>query len=193
MTEEFTLLKRVAEGDETAFKCIFDMHRDKLYNYLYRVTKSREIAEEIVIDVFLKLWMGRELIQDIYNLDAFLRKVAHNKALDYFRIASRNNAMQKMIRQEIEMAQETAADHQLLSKESDEIFHNAIKKLSPQRRIVFTLSRVEGLTHDEIARKLNLSRNTVRNTISDTLKHMKDVILQNEMSALIIPMLLFLN
>ncbi len=193
MTEEFTLLKRVAEGDETAFKCIFEMHRDKLYNYLYRVTKSREIAEEIVIDVFLKLWMGRELIQDIYNLDAFLRKVAHNKALDYFRIASRNNAMQKMIRQEIEMAQETAADHQLLSKESDEIFHNAIKKLSPQRRIVFTLSRVEGLTHDEIARKLNLSRNTVRNTISDTLKHMKDVILQNEMSALIVPMLLFLN
>lgn len=193
MNEEYNLLKLVAEGDETAFKCIFEMHREKLYNYLFRITKSREISEEIVIDVFVKLWMGRELIQDIHNLDAFLRKVAHNKALDYFRIASRNHALQKMIRQEIEMAQESAADHQVLSKESDEIFHNAIKKLSPQRRIVFTLSRVEGLTHEEIAQKLNLSRNTVRNTISDTLRHMKDAIMHHETSALLIPLFLLLN
>src|SRR5579859_5286981 len=97
MDKDTDLLYEIASGNETAFRVLFNARYEKLFNYLLRITKSREIAEEIATDVFLKLWMGRELMNEISNLDAFLYKVAYNKALDFFRVAARNNRLQRLI------------------------------------------------------------------------------------------------
>jgi RNA polymerase sigma-19 factor, ECF subfamily len=175
MEKDPLLLHKIAAGNEAAFKILFETRRDKLYNYLFRITKSREIAEEIVIDVFLKLWIGRELLKEIENLDGFLYKVAYNKALDFFRIASRNVRLQKLITREMENDRERVreADYDLLENEYREILNHAIGQLSPQKRLIFSLSRKNGLSHDEIARQLNLSRNTVRNTIAGSLRSIR--------------------
>ncbi|MFT3947415.1 MAG: RNA polymerase sigma-70 factor [Agriterribacter sp.] len=165
-------------------------HRGKLYNYLYSIVKSKEIAEEIVLDVFMKMWTGRELIMHIENMDAFLHKVACNKALDFLRIASRNEALQKLARREMELAKEKEADHKMLEQECREIIDQAIQQLSPQRRMVFTLSRMHGLSYDEIAQKLQLSRNTVRNTMAETLRSLRTFLHKNNISSLLLVMLL---
>lgn len=178
------LLMEVASGDEDAFKLFFEKHRDKLYNYLFSIVKSKEIAEEIVMDVFLKMWIGRELMTDIQNMDAFLHKVAYNKALDFLRMASRNASLQKLVNREIEVAREKEADHKIMEQESREIIDQAIQQLSPRRRMVFTLSRVHGLTYDEIAQKLQLSRNTVRNTMAETLYSLRSFLHKNNISVL---------
>lgn len=176
--------------DEKAFKQLFEAHRDKLFNYLVIITKSREIAEEIVIDVFVKLWTGRELIPEIVNLDAFLHKVAYNKALDFFRIASRNTRLQALINQEMLQDREKEADVRLLENECNEILHKALAQLSPQRRAVFTLSRLESLTYEEIAARLNLSRNTVRNTIAESLKSIRRFLITNDFNGIAVLWLL---
>jgi RNA polymerase sigma-70 factor (family 1) len=173
MKDAALLLTEIAAGSEAAFKTLFENYQDKLSRYLVRSIKSPEVAEEIVIDIFLKLWMGRELLGEIRNIDGFLYTVAHNKALDFLKSASRNANLQKLVLREMELSQENQADHQLLDHEYQGILHDAIKQLSPQRRQIFTLSRENGYSHDEIARRLNLSRNTVKNTITETLRLLK--------------------
>lgn len=186
MFTDAELLVQVASGNERAFQCLFERHRSKIYNYLFSIVKSREIAEELVIDVFLKLWIGRELLTEIQNMDAFLHKVAYNKAIDFLRITSRNIALQKVVNREIESSREREADYRLQEQEYREIINRAIQQLSPQRRMVFTLSRVEGLNYDQIAKQLHLSRNTVRNTMADTLRSIRSYLLNNEISPVLL-------
>lgn len=186
MTGETNLLLEISAGNEKAFKQLFELHYGKLYNYLLRVTKSKEIAEEIAIDIFVKLWIGRELIQDIRHLDAFLQKVAHNKALDFFKVTARHARLHKLIRKEMESTREQEADHKLLDSEYQHLVTQAIDQLSPQRKMVFTMSRVEGLTHDEIAQRLQLSRNTVRNTIAESLKSIRQFLQLHDLSGVVL-------
>ena len=167
--DEATLLYEISRGNELAFKTLFERHRDKLYNYLFRITKSKEIAEEIVIDVFLKLWQGRDLVVEIKNIEAFLHKVACNKALDFLRMAARHKRLQEFVKQEI-MARPAQPNETLQENECRDLLNKAMQQLSPQRRHIFSLSRDHGLTHEEIASRLNLSRHTVRNTIAEGLK-----------------------
>ena len=72
------LLLKIAEGDQVAFSILFEQYRNRLFTYLFKITKSAETSEEIVLDVFLKIWHGKEAIIEIENIDAFLFKVAHN-------------------------------------------------------------------------------------------------------------------
>jgi len=193
MYNETELLSSIAAGDESAFKQLFERHRKKLYQYVITVTKSREVAEEIVIDVFLKLWTGRDLIVHIQHMDAFLYKVAYNKAMDFFKLAARNARLQKLVSEHMEAHQEHSADYSLLNNECREILNNAYKQLSPQRRLMITLSREKGMTHEEIATELNLSRNTVKNTITDSLKIIRQYLLNHHITPSIVYLVAFSN
>lgn len=187
MITDAELQMQIAGGDESSFQQLFERHRAKLFNYLLSIVKSREIAEELVIDVFLRLWTGRELLTEIQNMDAFLHKVAYNKAIDFLRISSRNASLQKLVRREImASSKERGADYRLQEQEYREIIRGAIHQLSPQRRLVFILSRVEGLTYDQIAERLNLSRNTVRNTLAETLRSIRSHLKKQEISPVLL-------
>ena len=183
--DETSLLQQIAQGNEVAYRALFDQYRDKLFNYLFRITKSREIAEEIVIDVFIKLWIGRDLITEIKNIEAFLHKVACNKALDFFRLAARHKRLQELISKEIFSRTGESADHAMLENECQDILNKALEQLSPKRRLIFTLSRTHGLSHEEIASKLHLSRNTVRNTIVEGLKVVRQFLKAHNYNAFI--------
>jgi RNA polymerase sigma-70 factor (ECF subfamily) len=181
-----SLLYEIASGNEDAFELLFEQQRGRLYNYMLKITKSKVVAEEIVLDVFLKLWIGRELLPEIKNMDAFLNKVAYNKALDFLKIASRKKEIHKLVAKQIEACQEQEADHKLLDSEYQSILKKALDQLSPQRRIIFTLSRMEGLTNEEIAQQLQLSRNTVRNTLHESLQSIREYLRQNNLLSMII-------
>ena len=181
-----SLLYEIASGNEDAFELLFEQQRGRLYNYMLKITKSKVVAEEIVLDVFLKLWIGRELLPEIKNMDAFLNKVAYNKALDFLKIASRKKEIHRLVAKQIETCKEQEADHKLLDSEYQSILKKALDQLSPQRRIIFTLSRMEGLTNEEIAQQLQLSRNTVRNTLHESLQSIREYLRQNNLLSMII-------
>ena len=170
------LLEQVAQGSETAFKVIFDRHWDRLYNYMMALTKSPEVAEEIAADVFLKLWTGRELLPGIHNLEAFLLRVAHNKAMDFFTVTARNAKYQKIIFDAIRQPEVPGADYRLLDKEAQGLLGEILSGLSLRRRLVFTLHRIEGLSHEEIAQRLNLSHQTVKNTMVDAQRSLRSLL-----------------
>jgi RNA polymerase sigma factor (sigma-70 family) len=163
-------LLRIAEGDESAFNTIFEVYRDKLYNYLLKITKSPEISEEIVIDIFVKLWVGRTLVQQIDRLECFLHKVAYHKAVDFLRTTSRHNRLQNAYIDRVGAEPEKRADEILIDAQCMQLLREAVLQLSPQRRLIYTLSREQGLTHDQIAAALSLSRNTVKNSMMAAVK-----------------------
>ena len=175
LTYEKKLLEQIARGEESAFRTIFDRHWDRLYHYLLAITKSRQIAEEIAADVFLKLWIGRELLPEIHYLEAFLLRVARNKAIDFLEEVARNTRYQKLIFETIRQPNMPAADDQLLNKESQGLLAEVLDTLSPRRRLVFTLHRIEGMSHKEIAEQLNLSHQTVKNTMADAQRAIRSV------------------
>lgn len=171
---ENDLLHRIAEGDEHAFTELYNRYWKKVYTYLLRMTKSHEIAEELLYDIFTKLWTGRELIAEIRNMDSFLSKVAYNKAISFFRYTASQRKMQALVAKQMEgLYVEDTAD-KLLNSEARELLQEAIRQLSPQRKLVFTLSREQGLTHEQIARQLNLSTQTVKKTMSNALSAIRE-------------------
>lgn len=155
----------VKNDDETAFNVLFERYRSKLYYYLLRHTKSPEIAEEIVIDIFMKLWQGRALADKITSPAAFFHKVGYYKAMDILRTTSRHSRLRQLYIDRLDTAGEDTPVDILMDCEARKLLQQAVQQLPPQRKLIYQMSREEGLTHDQIAEILNLSRSTVNNTI----------------------------
>lgn len=158
----FTFLEA---DSEAAFNVLFERYRNKLYYYILRHVKSPEIAEEIVIDIFTKLWNGRKLASHIHEPAAFFHKVAYYKAMDFLRTTARHARLQQAYIDRMEQVAEKKPDELLIDTEARELLVRAINQLPPQRKLIYQMSREEGLSHEEIAQILNLSRSTVNNAI----------------------------
>lgn len=189
--EDALLLQQLAAGDQRAFNVLFGRYRAKLYDYLYDITKSREIAEELLLDVYMKLWLGRELAPRIHHLDAFLQKVAHNKALNFLTTAARRKHLQQLVGYGMARSVDNSAEAQLADKEYQVLLQEALQQLSPQRRLVFTLSREQGLSHDEIARELQLSRQTVKNYVTESLQTIREFLAKQGDKGLVLLLVFF--
>lgn len=172
--DEKELLRRIAGEDQEAFNVLFEQYRDRLFSYLYKITRSKETAEEVVLDVFLKIWTGRAVLTEIDNFEAFLFRVARNKGLDFLRWVQKNKLQQVELwnRMQDDITPD-AADEMIRLEEAAEAIRLAVSRLSPQRKMVFQLSREQGMTYDQIAERLHLSSHTVRNHIAASLRFIR--------------------
>lgn len=167
------LLERVSTGDEKAFKLLFDTYSPRLMHYISRFTKCKEVAEELVLDVFMKIWTGRNLMNQVENFNAFLFKIARNKSIDFFRATAKDPKLKELLWQEIQLSSCEKSDEHLLLKEFEEKIREIIFLLSPQRQKIFNLSRDRSLTHDQIARMLNISKSTVNIHLVESRKFIR--------------------
>lgn len=163
--KEMALLQDLAAGDEQAFKLLFDAYRNKLFYYISRLIKSDQVAEELVMDVFMKIWTGRELAANITNFDSFLFRIAHNKSVDFLRTAAYDHKLKHLLWEGIQVASNETADSSILVHEFEVKLRAAIMLLPPQRKKVYNLSREHNLSHQQIAGQLQISKATVNNHI----------------------------
>ncbi|MDE3212881.1 MAG: sigma-70 family RNA polymerase sigma factor [Bacteroidota bacterium] len=179
VNNEQELLRLISKGDEKAFAAIYEIYRQPLYTFLLRIVKSDVIAEDILADVFMKIWIGRELAVEIKNIEAFLKKVAYNKAMDFFNVAARRRRLQDVYKKNFPPEGQMVPDEQLIDGETRKILLDAVNKLPPQRKLIYTLSREHGLSHEEIANVLHLSRNTVKNSITTAARSISEYLRKN--------------
>jgi RNA polymerase sigma-70 factor (family 1) len=165
LKQDYLLQNQVSQGNQQAFTTLFDRYHPRLFHFIVNLVKSREVAEELVMDVFLKLWLSRDMISTIDNFDGFLFKVAYNKSIDFFRAAAKDKTVADIIWERMEIPAQSYADAPLLMQEYENKLREAIDLLPPKRRKVFDMSREDGLSHSEIAETLGISKNTVANTI----------------------------
>ncbi|SEW46416.1 RNA polymerase sigma-70 factor, ECF subfamily [Chitinophaga sp. YR573] len=176
---EKSLLQLIAEGDENAYRSFFYEWQGRLFHYIRTIIKSPQVAEEVVMDVLTKCWVGRELLPRIDNLEGFMFRIAYHRAIDFLRAASRDPKLVDLLMEQIETADAAAADNLVISKEYDEKLREAIGLLSPQRKKVYLLSREKGLSHKEIASELGLSKNTVSNHITESQRFIQQYLTEH--------------
>ena len=156
---EKDLLQQVALGNERAFRQLFLHWHQLLGGYIYRITESREVTEEIVQDVFLKIWLTRETAAEINNLKHYLLVVSRNRAFDAMRKQLKVRLQQQAWQYNAMALQPAEEDRQ---ENWLQVMDEAIDRLPPRRKEVWLLSRHERLTYQEIAARLGISRESVK-------------------------------
>ena len=174
---EKELLRLAADGDEAAFIEIFNSYKNKLYSFLLRITKSEEQSLDFVQDIFMKLWINKANLSSIDNFSSYIFRAAQNQAINSFKRIMAENCILKIkpVAHMTDDSIEANLEYKLLQTKLKEV----VKKLPPQQRLVYTLSREQGLKHEEIAKQLNLSTSTVKNHMVQALKTIKEFLRNN--------------
>ncbi|WP_167020675.1 sigma-70 family RNA polymerase sigma factor [Chitinophaga sp. Cy-1792] len=161
------LLERVAHGDQAAFTQLFNAWYPYLDSHIFRVTGCKQLTEEIVQDVFLKIWHNRSALLDVKQFKPYLLVVSRNHAI---------NALQKKAREfsalerySIENGQ--PADAAEPDADLYELIDEAIDQLSPRQKEIYLLHRHQRFTYQQIAAQLNISRETVKTHLETATRH----------------------
>lgn len=140
--------------------------------YLVDFVKLPQLAEDLVHEVFMKLWEGRERIEITGSFAAYLYRISHNKAIDALKKISKDVALRKEVLEWMDPAIIEPENERL--NHYGELYRNAIAALTPQRQKIFILCKEKGKTYDEAARELGISRNTVKEHMAHSLRFLRN-------------------
>lgn len=154
-------LQRLAAGDRQAFAWVYKNCCQKVYEYALMITNNQQMSEDVVHDVFIKLWINKEKLKSVQNFNGYLYRLYRNLLLDKLKSHQREINVRKnyCIDDSINI---TNANDIMIIKEQEQLMENAIKQLPKQQQIVYRLRREHGWKHDKIARELEISPFTVK-------------------------------
>jgi RNA polymerase sigma-70 factor (family 1) len=166
------VLQEFADGKPEAFLLVFQTYSSKLYTFAFKITRSRELAEEVVQDVFLNVWLNREKLRDVRNLDAYLNRVTRNLSLNVLR----DLAKEKLLTRDIvadEHFEDDSTQQALNHKDLVGLVHLAIAQLPAQQQRVYQLCHAEGLSYEQAAQALNVAPSTIHSHMKSALKSIR--------------------
>ena len=161
-------------GDEAAFREIFFRYYKAMHYHAFSFTKTQSDADDIIQDVFIKLWRHPEKIKPDVSLKSYLYKTVGNKALDHLRAVARRGKLYEAYRQRMGHTSAYTADHRVNLAEFEKRIKDLIEKLPAQRKKIFLLHYREEKTPKQIADELNIREKTVRNQISKAYRSLRD-------------------
>ncbi|WP_167019016.1 RNA polymerase sigma-70 factor [Chitinophaga sp. Cy-1792] len=156
--------------DMRAYNSLYLLLFDGLHRFAFSIVKSREVAEEVVSDTFIKLWQKRKEILEVDNLKVYLFVMTKNFSLNHY---ARMNKMLHVRLEDLaveEVIEFNNPEHMLISNEIINRIHAAIRQLPPQCRLIFQLVKEDGMKYKEVASVLGLSVLTVRNQLAIAIK-----------------------
>lgn len=183
-------MQLASTGDKEAFTHLFNLYKHKLFSFSLRITESPELAQDMVQDVFLKLWKDRSCLNQLENFGSFIFKMAQNKSINAFKRMANETLFLSKIQKEVAVF-ERVTEENMEYKEVQHLINAVLKKLPPQQNLVFKLSREQGLKHREIAVLLKISPYTVKNHLVLALQTIREY-LQNKLSIECLPIFFIL-
>ena len=171
--QENDLILQVARGDENAFARLFTLYSDKLYSFIVSLSGSGQVAEDIVQDVFLKIWQKKEGLSSIENFNCYIFRMAHNHVLNILKRVAKETLILSELAYQSQPGTDTLLDIEY--KDIQQVYREAIETLPPQQRLIFKLSRESGLKQQEIASKLNISISTVKSHMTQAFRSLRKV------------------
>lgn len=169
------LLLQLIKGDTDAFAEIYDLYKDRIFAFAFTLTKSKEIAEEATQEVFVKLWEKRDQINTEYPLTPYIKKITYNYIISFFRKVKLDKQLQQNLYRNMEALRNSNED-EILQKELNKLYRRAIEELPQQKRTAYLLSREQHLSYEEIALQMGLSKNTVRNHMTEAIRFIRTYI-----------------
>ena len=173
MDEARRYLAALARDDRSAFDALYLKYAAKTEEFLYRMLKDHSEAEDITQDIFLKIWRNRTSIGAVDAFGPYLFRMARNAVYDRFdnRSVRENNA-----RRDSQLPEYELPDSAIDSRDLLLLIRMVVEKMPEQRRRIFRMSREEGLSTDQIAAQLSLSRRTVEHQISRALAELRKLV-----------------
>lgn len=166
--DEKKVLELLAQGNEGAFVQLYDRYRPFIYNVSLKLVRNEEQAKEILQEVFMDLWRRREVISQAANVKAYLYGMARNIIFDHFKAQMKMEVATRELA--LRLHHENTTENALIEKQYEELMNEAVERLPPQQQRVFRMAKIDGLSHENIALKLSISRLTVK-------KHMREALL----------------
>jgi RNA polymerase sigma-70 factor, ECF subfamily len=172
---EKVLVEKLRQGDEMAFEVIFHRTKGKLKGFLVKVLPVGQDAESIIQEIYLKIWSSRKLINSNRNFETYFFAIARNMVIDIMRKRlHKQKYLEELCSQLKEEGNDCLDAHQILQySELEKKIYGIIERLPEQRKIIFKLNRIEGLTYKEIAKKLDISENTVDSQMRSALAFLR--------------------
>lgn len=169
---EEEILLSLAKGDEYAFQFIYERYSKSVYKVAFRYLQSSDLAKDIVQEVFLAIWHKRETFTGVHNLESYLVSMACHRTFREMKKAASEALHHKVYSSDLHTTIDDS-DFLIRTNEYTEFIAEAIDILPPQQKRAFMLSRMEGQTHDEIAKEMNVSPGTVKNHIVRALRQLR--------------------
>lgn len=189
--DEIALLKEMRGGSVTAFNKLYNAYAPVLYKRLLRLLKNPESVEEILQEVFLKIWKRRADIEPDKGFKTFIYRMADNMAIDLFRKIGRDKALQ------LELWASSISfylhiEEKILNKEKVRILHEAINCLPPKRKAILIYCKLEDKSYQEVAEQMGISVSTVSNQLVAAMKDIRQYLVKNYSEEVLVNLLFLL-
>lgn len=170
--DEKRLLLLISQDDTEAFSALFQQYKDKVYTLAFKLTASTFTSEEVVQDIFLKIWVKRKTLTEVEYFNAWFNAIIRNHL---FTLIKKQAAREK---REISFADNIPSyynntDQHVLLKETEELLEKALYSLPPQQHKIYRLVKESGMKKEEVASRLNLSTETVKAHLSKAIKNIR--------------------
>jgi len=169
---EQELIQLIVQSDESAFAQLFDHYRNKIYTVALKLTHSTTVAEEIVEDVFLKIWLRRSTLNEIENFSAYLYVIARNATYRILKQIAKNYKVVLLSEDQACLA-DNNTDEYLINKEMTSLLQKAIDRLPHQQKQVYKLMKEGDLKRGEVAELLQIKPETVKFHLAQAMKNIR--------------------
>jgi len=163
----------VSQGDEDAFAALFEHYNDSVYKTAWYYLKTHDLAQEIVQEVFIKVWNKKSDLKQVLSFYPWLSTLAKHYIIDYLRSMSAKAATQQAWADDLPV-EDNSADHKARTSQYERLLEKAVQQLPTQQRKIYSLARGEGLTYEEIGQRLSLSPFTVKTHMQRALSSIRE-------------------
>lgn len=173
---ENELVSGLIAGDEQAFTRLYHLYSRRLHGNLLKLVKSPDIADELLQEIFLRVWNNRHSIDVTKSFRSYIFKIGENLALDFFRKLASNQKIRNKVLLELQQDSYQHVEENITRKEDSSWLEHAINSLPVQRQQVFRLCRIEGRSYEEVSKLLGISTSTISDHILKANKSLRNVL-----------------
>lgn len=189
-TEEKDLLIRLREGDRQAFEALYHQYKRRLAGNLFRLLKSPDLVDDVIQELFAKLWEHRSTISIDQPVRSYLFSIARNLTIDVFRRAAREEEFRSHLSASFQEAYHHV-EERLIPDERQQLLEEAIAQMPPQRQRIFRLCKIEGKSYQEVGKLLDISPATVNAHITKANSQLQEFLAaRNHLAGVLIAIIL---
>lgn len=178
------IARHIRTGDKEAYRELFERYAPAIYNFAFSYLKTEVDSEGLVQDVFLKIWEKKDALNSSKNIKSYLFKIAVNSIYDIIRKKNIQHAFNDFARLNYTKAEDFTW-HEVIYEDMLSQLNVLVAKLPEKQQQIFWMNKEEGLSNEEIAKKLNLSKRTVENQLYRALVFLKENFKNNSPLALL--------